>query len=70
MFEAFGPSSAELPECVEVTVVILSFYVIALRLTARVSGVTISLYAIFVHSMKIMEDGQLEGTDDNGVTVD
>ena len=33
MFEALGPSSAELPECVEVTVVILSFYVTSLRLT-------------------------------------
>jgi hypothetical protein len=46
MFEALGPSSEELPECVEVTVVILSFYVTSLHLTACVSAVTISLYAI------------------------
>lgn len=52
MFPAFGPSSAEPAECVDVTV-ILSFYVISLRLTASVSPVTISLDAIIFHCMKL-----------------
>jgi hypothetical protein len=51
MLAAFGPSSAELAECVEVTV-ILSFYVITLPLTGFVSPVTISSDEIFFHSMK------------------
>lgn len=52
MFPVFGPSSAEPAECVEVTV-ILSFYVISLRLTAGVSPVTISLDATYFHCMKL-----------------
>ena len=53
MFPACGPSSPEPAGCVEVTV-ILSFYVISLRLTAGVSPVTISLDATIFHCMKLM----------------
>ena len=51
MLDAFGLSSAELAEWVE-DAVILSLYVIFLRLTADVSPVTISLGAILFHCMK------------------
>jgi hypothetical protein len=45
MFEDLAPSSAG-PGVVEVVVAILSFYVSSPRLTAPVSPVTISQYAI------------------------
>jgi hypothetical protein len=52
MLDAFGLSSAALPEWLDVAVVILSLYVTPLHLTVGVAGVTISLYAIYFHSVK------------------
>ena len=52
MFDAFGLSSAALPEWVDVAVVILSLYVTSLHLTVGVAAVTISLYATYFHCVK------------------